>query len=345
METGVLVAFFLLVILVSAANFDIFVHRFARAHRFSGLVLLLWLVAGLADMQLGLLHPAREPLGYLGFDVVLGLLGTATTLSAAHHFGTPPPAKGAPRATAATTGSGVLDAAATVRRAEMVEHAFYQLLNLAQILALHAMSWLDGAGAAGAADGTLPLDSSADLPSRVGARASVVLLVTAPWLLRGQFPVNKFSDNYSRGGGGGAGASSTVAAMYRIKKGQYLLYKHALLHALNATAAARQGVHLVVRPCFRGYWLALNTAYVMEFYLQTLVKRRRLAQAHMLLLNGLLMLASTIFALELLSTHVCLPVALASLGLNFVRRHHEMTNMCACLVLAVVLTHHGRTID
>ena len=341
MVTGVLVAFFLLVILVSAANFDIFVHRFARAHRLSGLALLLWLIAGLADMHVGLLHPARKPLGYLGFDVVLGLLGTATTMSAAYHFGTPPPAKGARAATAAATGSGVLDAAATVRRAEMVEHAFYQLLNLAQILALHAMSWLDGAGAAGAADdGTLPLDSSADeLPSQVGARASVVLLATAPWLLRRRFPVNKFSDNYSRGSGGGAGASSTVATMYRIKKGQYLLYKHALLHALNATAAARQGVHLVVRPCFRGYWLALNTAYVMEFYLQTLVKRRRLAQGHMLVLNGLLMLASTIFALELLSTHVCLPIALASLGLNFVRRHHEMTNMCACLVLAVVLTH------
>ena len=117
MVTGVLVAFFLLVILVSAANFDIFVHRFARAHRLSGLALLLWLIAGLADMHVGLLHPARKPLGYLGFDVVLGLLGTATTMSAAYHFGTPPPAKGARAATAAATGSGVLDAAATVKGA------------------------------------------------------------------------------------------------------------------------------------------------------------------------------------------------------------------------------------
>ena len=44
---------------------------------------------------------------------------------------------------------------------------------------------------------------------------------------------------------------------------------------------------------FRLYWLGLNAAYVMEFFLQTLVKRRYITQGRMLRMNQFLMLVST----------------------------------------------------
>jgi len=46
--------------------------------------------------------------------------------------------------------------------------------------------------------------------------------------------------------------------------------------------------------------LSLNTAYVMEFFLQTLVKKKLLAQNNMLVLNQLLMLSSTLPAIQVL---------------------------------------------
>ena len=57
---------------------------------------------------------------------MLGLSGTALTLTAARDFG---PAHGRVRNVA----SGALDEKATVTSSEMIEHAFYQLLNLAQV--------------------------------------------------------------------------------------------------------------------------------------------------------------------------------------------------------------------
>ena len=91
-------------------------------------------------LDLRLLPPHR---GFLVFDVMLGIMGTAATVSAAHHFGGTKGNGGGGDGKGG--GSGVLDADATVSRSEMVEHAFYQLLNLTQVLMLHAMAWLDGA--------------------------------------------------------------------------------------------------------------------------------------------------------------------------------------------------------
>ncbi len=65
---------------------------------------------------------------------------------------------------------------ATVTRAEMIEHAFYQALNLLQILFFHALH-----------------HPALHAPL---ARTVAVLVVTAPWLLRHYFPVNHFSANY-----------------------------------------------------------------------------------------------------------------------------------------------------
>lgn len=99
-------------------------------------------------------------------------------------------------------------------------------------------------------------------------------------------------------------------------------------HALRPTAldpSADTGGH------FRLYWLCLNTAYTCEFFLQTLVKRRYMQQRSMLVLNQLLMLASTIAAVGVLGG-VSAPLALFSLSLNFARRGRDFSN--AALVLA-----------
>ena len=105
---------------------------------------------------------------------------------------------------------------ATVTHSEMVEHAFYQALNLVQILGLHAMERASGAG----------------------ARGALLLLQTAPWAVRARFPVNRFSDNYTKG----QDAWALLPLLYRVKKYQYLLYKHWLLHGLNVSVALSPGV-------------------------------------------------------------------------------------------------------
>lgn len=50
--------------------------------------------------------------------------------------------------------------------------------------------------------------------------------------------------------------------MYRLKKYQYLLYKHVLLHGLNVSVALStipSTTRLVLDPRFRLYWIGLNT--------------------------------------------------------------------------------------
>ena len=90
-----------------------------------------WLALGVAGL---LLHDADDPPSRgrtAAYDVVLALLGTVSTFSAAHDFG-------GRRLTSKV--SGVLDDKSLVTRSEMLEHGFYQLLNLAQILGLYAQS-------------------------------------------------------------------------------------------------------------------------------------------------------------------------------------------------------------
>ena len=59
--------------------------------------------------------------------------------------------------------SGALDKEATITVDEMLEHAFYQVLNLAQILYLHSASY------------------TSEYPD---VRAAALLLVTLPWAAR-----------------------------------------------------------------------------------------------------------------------------------------------------------------
>ena len=93
---------------------------------------------------------------------------------------------------------------------------------------------------------------------------------------------------------------------------------------------------LVSTTYFRSYWLCLNIAYVCEFFMQTLVKRKYMSQAWMLALQQILMSVSTVFAIQVLQSVHVLP-ALLSLALNLGRRGHEVSNGLVVLGAAVAL--------
>ena len=62
------------------------------------------------------------------YDILLGVMGIVLTLTASRDF---------PHKTIKNVASGTLDEHATVTYSEMIEHAFYQGMNLAQITFLH----------------------------------------------------------------------------------------------------------------------------------------------------------------------------------------------------------------
>ena len=327
-----LLAPFALALLAAVARRpSIFVRRHGRAHRLLGAVHLAWLALGLVDVAT--FAPQRRA-ARLAHDVALGTLGTALTLAAASAFGE----QRGPRKFA----SGALDESAVVSRDEMLEHAFSQLLNLVQVLYLHALP------ACGAA---------------VAPRLGLCLLATAPWLARAAFPVHSFSANYATSG-------PREAGLYRLKKWQYVAYKHAPLHGLNLSAALATAERdsLPQQRFFRLYWQCLNAAYVLEFFMQSracpvfaghavaaclaaclaladappvsllaVVRRKMLRQSHMLAMNSTLMAASSCAALPVLLRVVRPDLALASLALNFAHRGHEVLNTALVAALGVAL--------
>lgn len=121
---------------------------------------LVWLLMGLVDCVYSFLNP-------LYYDVILGISGLTLTLTAAYDFKENKLAK--------NTASGALDDKATISYAEMIEHSFYQFLNLCQIIYIHF----------------LPAHS-------LSLRFAFFLLITSPWLFRSRFPVNHFSANYTK---------------------------------------------------------------------------------------------------------------------------------------------------
>ena len=297
-----LVLFFGRLLAAVAAHPRMLLARHARTHRLVGATFLAYMVLGVLDARRAS-GPLVSPRLRFAYDAGLSCFGFLSAFSAARQFGSGVH-------TRRGDASGILDEGATVHVSEMVEHCFYQLLNLAQIMYLYAI---------------------AALGDRPTARACLALAMLAPWLWRGLFPINSFSANYAKPGKGGS--SPLIRLLYRLKKWQYLLYKHALLHGLNASVAADGGA-LATTPYFRSYWLCLNVAYVQEFFMQTLVKRGYMSQRWMLALQQLLMAISTIFALQVLQSVHAFP-ALLSLALNLLRRGHEVSN--GVLVLAVAL--------
>jgi hypothetical protein len=113
--------------------------------------------------------------------------------------------------------------------------------------------------------------------------------------------------------------------LYQIKKAQYLFYKHVVLHGINVSLCVRP-TDLVYTLPWRVFWLCLNTSYAMEFFLQSLVKRRVLSQAAMLSLNRLLMTVSSLAAFPSVATIVRWDACILSLILNLVHRHHDVMN-------------------
>lgn len=268
-------------------------------------------------------------------------MGIVLTLTAAYDFKKAHQSIVNKNAQTGTKISGTLDEEATVTFSEMLEHSFYQALNLTQICYLHALRrflfasggpllWLPGQG------GRAP--AAAALGAARWVRGALALLATLPWAWRHRFPVNRFSDNYPAG----AGPPSWTALLYRVKKYQYVFYKHFLLHGLNASAAlcGEGGAGLATSRVFQLYWVGLNTAYVMEFFLQSLVKRRHMGQRTMLLLNQTLMVASSVPALQVLR-HCSLRLAAVSLVLNFVNRKKEIQNMIIVLGAGYIFYHQS----
>ncbi|KAL7581233.1 hypothetical protein ACA910_006011 [Epithemia clementina (nom. ined.)] len=302
----------------------------------------------------------------LAYDVILGVLGIAATLTAARDF----PHKHVQNESGQ---SGTLASKAIVTQAEMIEHSFYQGLNLWQALYLHAMASM-----------------SVAMGRRTAGTVWAILfcggalwLVTAPWHWRRRFPVHSFSNNWKlkheqqqqrnksakvnskidekKQPPPSSTSSRQESIMYKIKKWQYIFYKHVIFHGLNISIALRQVRRLTRKPQqeeqqqqqqqqqqyhhetmvytrgWRLFWIALNAAYVLELFLQSLVKRKIVSQAQMLLLNQCLMLISSLAAATQ-STFRCLIVdhwhiCLASAVLNFTHRHCDVMNTVLIFVV------------
>jgi hypothetical protein len=310
--------------------------RYARRHRAAGAAYLALLLVGALDLVSTvardrtpprLPHPAPRSLpSRFAYDVALGVGGTILTLTAAQDF------KGAhDERRVRNVASGALDEDQTVTREEMLEHAFYQLLNLAQALFLHA---------------SVRFRSPSSSPAAAATRALALAAVTAPWLARDAFPVNRFSHNYTRPGRDPRGVTSR---MYRAKKWQYVALKHALQHGLNVSvavcaassspSAGDTGTGLMRSIRFRTHWLAMNAAFVLEFFTQTLVKRGYLSQRKNLAANVWLMCAASAAAAGGAADAVRAHLAIASTALNFARPGREMANVA--LVAAVGVATDG----
>jgi hypothetical protein len=287
---------------------DMFTKAYGRQHRVAGGILLVWLMVGY--LQRGLSSEIIKPFFY---DIGLGTIATIATLTAAFDFQKA-------HSHVKNLASGTLEKEATVTFDEMIEHSFYQILNLLQILFIHSLVLI--------ADSPLPW------------RLLFAFAASSLWFLRSLFPINRFSDNYTKG----QDSLSLVSLLYRTKKYQYVFYKHFLLHGLTFSLAATaqssgESIHFTPssRDSFRLYWLCLNTSYVMEFFLQTLVKKGYMPQSMLLSLQMLLMSVSTFAALDLLSRYCDLRLGLLSLALNFLNRKREMMNVALVAVAAYLL--------
>lgn len=298
-EAGSLLVFAFVVAAFVVSNWrGLFVPRHARLHRWTGVVYFSLLVVGAVDASRGLVV-GKAKLG-LPFDAVLGVAGVAIAVTAALDFGyAHDEAK-----FVSNPGSGTLEDTATVTKGEMWEHSFYQLLLLAQILFVHAVGDLTRAD-----------------PTDVASRLVGLFLVTAPWYFRSRIPINSFSKNYSDA----QKAWTVYGVLYRIKKYQYVFLKHVLIHGLNITLAVRGHPTLASDVRFRFYWILVNWSYTMEFFLQTLVKKRRMEQSTLLVLQKLLMAVASVGSVSVI--YAVDPVAAAvSCFLNFTHRGHEMVN-------------------
>jgi hypothetical protein len=300
---GGLRVFLLLVACVSVKHSKhLFGQRHGWTHRLVGGLQLLWILLG---VTLCTVIPASSWC-WIMYDCVLACLGTGATLTAAKEF----PHR---YVTNAPGQSGTLGQRAIVTQAEMIEHSFYQGLNLMQAIYLHGMACLG--------------DTSHKIGRFVG-----LLIVTVPWWIRrSHFPVHSFSNNWKQTPR--AQQTQMENILYRIKKCQYIFYKHCIYFGLNLSMAVRP---FDLDSSWRIFWIALHTSYVMEFFLQTMVKRRMLTQGNMLRLQRLLMASSSLAAVATIIGKVQWSLCLASLVLNFWNRNADVANTMLIGGLAIM---------
>lgn len=317
------------------------------------------------------------------YDIVLGLLGTIATYTAAKHF----PhyhiqnKKGV---------SGTLAESAIVTQHEMIEHLFYQLLNLIQAIYFHILPTTHS----NLEHWQTLLPNNVFLTPKTKVRFSYGLhvflcfaFVTCPWIVRrSHFPVHSFSANWRKEHHpqqkkqilslkkqkdttsmnsikcfDSSPSIDIELLLYKIKKSQYIFYKHVVFFGMNLCALTctleSTPDPFIVSHSWRIFWLALNTSYVFEFFLQTLVKRQIISQIYMLNLQRLLMSGSMFAAFNMLAQNIfylnfvdglgeeenimlylfggsswSLPITLMttillSIFLNFYNRGHDFLNM------------------
>jgi len=353
----------------------LFLSRHGWTHRLLGGLMLLWLFLGACCCCYSMIvlknrhdDPSNEDndddirtqyyYWWFGYDIILGLLGTGATLTAAREF--------PHRHVRNEKGqSGTLHQKAIVTQSEMIEHDFYQGLNLIQAIYLHLV-----------VVSSRRVDDDGETSTRernIPSRLLLLFLVTYPWYFRAKLPVHSFSDNWkeherrakqrqTREGNKGflsLKQQNEELFLYKIKKWQYVFYKHVILHGLNLFVAVSDHLPPSTSPPYsfswRVFWLLLNTSYVMEFFLQSLVKRRTIInQSTMLVLQRCLMtyasLGAVVFMIQVdtrgTSDHppgknslsLWFFLSLASLTLNFTNRYHDVLNTMsiACAALAIV---------
>ena len=333
---GGLVLFLATVVSISVVHSrKLFFSRHGWSHRLLGGLLLIWLFMGVFSCHACSTNPALA----FGFDAILGILGIGATLTAAKEF----PHKYIQNETGQ---SGTLHHMATVTQSEMLEHAFYQGLNLLQAFYLHMMHRTAGQG----------ISRKEDSNGGWQVRLALLWVVTSPWLVRRRLPVHSFSDNwrvYSSKRDGKQTKGDLEIFLYRIKKAQYLFYKHVILHGINIYEAVVVTTNRSPRSklppyslSWRVFWQLLYTSYVSEFFLQSLVKRRVMGQTTMLLLQRWLMTSASISAAVVLwqiiqpgatpGGRYFLPaISVASLILNFINRRHDVLNTMGIAALAM----------
>jgi hypothetical protein len=315
---------------------NLFLSWHGWTHRLLGGLLLMWLFFGACTCHI--LSDIAHNKAAFGYDVILGILGVGATLTAAKEF----PHKHVRNSKGQ---SGTLHQKAIVTQSEMIEHAFYQGLNGIQAVYLHLVHY------------ALPENAN-----RVESKLLMLFMATSPWFFRQMLPVHSFSDNWrmyqrehQHRDAIGVSLSSVRGdveiVLYKIKKWQYVFYKHVVLHGINLFVAVSDKLPVSTSPPYslswRVFWLLLNTSYVMEFFLQSLVKRRTIIrQSTMLGLQRWLMTCASVGAVVVLIQLGSSPatdqpylhsmLSLASVTLNFTNRHHDVLNtmIIACAVIA-----------
>lgn len=267
----------------------LFLDSHGWSHKAVGAFHLILLIFGVLSLE-----QQKDATFALLYDILISCSGTILTLTAARSF----PHRHVKNRVGQ---SGTLVKKAIVTQAEMIEHSFYQLLNLVQCVYLSIVTSFS------------PF-----------YRFTALCVVTSPWLGRSRFPVHSFSQNWKQSKD--KSQFSTENILYMIKKSQYLFYKHFVFHGMNLTACVSPARVSTTSEAWRLFWICLHTSYVMEFFLQSLVKRRVISQATMISMNRLLMAVSSFAAIKAIALVMIWYLGMMSLSLNIINRHHDFVN-------------------